>query len=181
MQSSNKLYACLSSIGFVLACSGGAEPVLSDPAMTDLSHDGTTSAEIVGLTDTELDATRFALIERAVGREMVERVITPVGHGSEPVYELTLAPGHTVGWYESSPGVAVLVEQGFIGRDEPIRGLEGLSLAEQFARFSPMALPPELDALQERSDEMRPVYEVLAAMRTTCPSSCGLRRPPKTS
>jgi hypothetical protein len=127
----------------------------------------------------ELAFQRAQLIEDTVGAEFAHRVLNKPGYQAPPVYVLSLENGNRVEWREPIEGIALVAE--FSSGSEFV--LDGFSVAgksakEVFQKIAPnAATPPELEGLDARVLEMRPVYLALQAVEHDVPAALRAPRP----
>jgi hypothetical protein len=118
----------------------------------------------------EVIAARAAAVVEIVGAEAAQRLMRTPGQ-VEPVYELRLGDA-SVFWFEPLDGFQVVAQRGL--GSLPLDGYaapEELTASQLFAKLAPRdAVPAELRALDQRTLEMRPVYQKLQAAKGRYPT-----------
>ncbi|MFZ5897549.1 MAG: hypothetical protein ACOY0T_41250 [Myxococcota bacterium] len=108
---------------------------------------------------------RFAAVREVVGEAAAKRVMANADTQAKAVYQLNLASGNRVDFYEVLDGVPVVVEFGSAASSFTKELLQQKpSMSELFSILAPnRAVPSELVQLDARKQEMAPVYERLTA------------------
>jgi hypothetical protein len=117
--------------------------------------------------DSEWAKANRPILNDLVGEEMAERVLRKTNGAA--VTSLTLPSGNSVSWHEVAYGSFVVLELGEaeLTLDQRVRSM---GAAELYTELSGKAAPGELVSLDERVEQMLPIYETIQEAIAEYPS-----------